>query len=930
MLPFVFALIFAVGLPLLPSSFYRAFHLPALKFNLLSARHAPVRSLAPSTETIPFSENNYSEVSSYSGGSSQYLTFSHIPDCLNDTSDARPCMSLTERQDYPQPSILEIIHAQLLYQFAEAMIIMALSFLVTAAFLPGNCVATLMDRLCTALLISRQFSTKVAFSSFLEDIFSGLHRYWKDSSVSMAQDLVAGPPQQATLEEFTDTVLGEPCERDPSVPPLASTSILQDNPIFASLDQAKLCSRNSASGVPSTLSHSTKVVPLIDCTHTPFRDIFRFCESDDSEQERPQLVLGALVKRCLSRTPTISETGNCDFGNTNTGIESLPSHLGDSIRLEPASILTESPSKAQEVGSTDPSAYSSSSCYHESPVAVTATTPNSEPEKSQFKTNSTSVRIFHGGRRRYKSDGIQVCPASCHLGDSAAPLPLEEVDVSCAFWLRNAEGKDEALEKEASAFGSLLKILAAPHRGGNEPERAKDSPGTADPALGEIVVTPEGELVVPASQRRDGSIQKEIRIRAGRSLREPLAERYRYPAARRRIPTWDPGSHEYSESLPSPSYLADSPVPFTPKNIRQRRFVHPNNFPASFSDNWRRQTTPGLTVEGSPSVTTLMLPSEAVRFSVIAETSGRNSPPGSSTQEHSVSSKATSETITLTVTEEAAESEGNQDHQTKNAERIPSLHATVDSSPSETETAFTKEGARVTRARRSMGADKESLDSRANQEQELTSLTAPTLVDAGGERRRPLQDITSSRSTPVPKVAEYLAYPTTIIAPTVLVGVLTEGKDAFPEQFLSVTTPICKDLPGMAPQATPPISPRKRKPSAEPDPEVLQRLETDSLTPSRRPRGRRSAPHLGKYASKQLAKGSRAAAQTPEGSKRRRMRTTSARGVENWNFAPVAPDVDVDRNGQIVLHTGTGWKGRSVVGAAPPQRRQKQPAAVIV
>ncbi|KAH9959110.1 hypothetical protein BC827DRAFT_527972 [Russula dissimulans] len=131
------------------------------------------------------------------------------------------------------------------------MTIMALSFLVTAAFLPGNCVSTLMDRLCTALLISRQYGTKAAFSSFLEDIFSGLHRYWKDSSVFVAQDLVAGPFQQATLEEFTDTVLGEPCERDAPVPSLIPPSISQDNSNFASLDQAKMCSRNS---VPSTVS----------------------------------------------------------------------------------------------------------------------------------------------------------------------------------------------------------------------------------------------------------------------------------------------------------------------------------------------------------------------------------------------------------------------------------------------------------------------------------------------------------------------------------------------------------------------------------------------------------------------------------------------------------------------------------------------------
>ncbi|KAH9959118.1 hypothetical protein BC827DRAFT_528069 [Russula dissimulans] len=227
-----------------------------------------------------------------------------------------------------------------------------------------------------------------------------------------------------------------------------------------------------------------------------------------------------------------------------------------------------------------------------------------------------------------------------------------------------------------------------------------------------------------------------------------------------------------------------------------------------------------------------MLPSaEEVQLSATADTNGTNSPPGSSTQEHSVSSKATSETITLTVTELAVESERNQDHQTQNAERIPSRHATVDSPLSETETAFANKGARATQARRFIGTDKESLDSLANQEQELTSLTAPTLVDAEGESRRLLQDITTPHSTPAPKVVECLAHHTTIIAPTV--GILTEGADACPKRFLNVTTPICKDLPCRVPQTTSPISPRKRKPSAEPDPEVLQRLETDSLTPAR-------------------------------------------------------------------------------------------------
>jgi hypothetical protein len=83
-------------------------------------------------------------------------------------------------------------------------------------------------------------------------------------------------------------------------------------------------------------------------------------------------------------------------------------------------------------------------------------------------------------------------------------------------------------------------------------------------------------------------MRKEIKVRPGHFLREPLAEKYRPPPARVRTLTWDPRLRELlATPLSSPS-ACNSSLPFTPKSVHQRLFGRQSNSPASLNDNWRR------------------------------------------------------------------------------------------------------------------------------------------------------------------------------------------------------------------------------------------------------------------------------------------------------------------------------------------------------
>lgn len=556
MLPFVVALIFAVGLPLLPASWYRALNLPSLKFNFLSAGRASEHLSVSLSETPLLLESTPPKDYADSNGPLQYLVLPPI-DCLNDPAVTPACimMSLAETQDHYQSSIWETIHAQLLYQLSEAAIIMTLSFFVASMFIPRRYLSTLMWRLYTALFICWQYSPKAAFSSFLQDAFCGIHQYWMDNSVTM--DYVSfrttSTPRQAALGVFANTSSDECCEVDISSPSSVPAHTLQDNLDLVALGSTDVCSGSSPSlplvtPLPSisplptdpkrTLSlvispHSPRSVteiseqepspnthtlgfPLLCCpSHDPqpigvikaTSDIFHITDTDMSSSSR--ISLSGIVESTGPSNDTSSPIIPSLVHNRTLPFFSLSmKDLYNSNRLcsTPISLPTPPCGAHKTATSEEQIAYSSE---HGSLTNVTGTTLHPEPEKHQTETCRTaSLGRSHSSRRRYKSDGIQVRSTRCHLGDPAALLDPARVDVTCAFWGSTLERSEEvealASEREALMPELLSGSLAAMHIGGNKLEQAEGSISAADAALAGIVVTPEGELVVPTSQRPDG------------------------------------------------------------------------------------------------------------------------------------------------------------------------------------------------------------------------------------------------------------------------------------------------------------------------------------------------------------------------------------------------------------------------------------------
>jgi hypothetical protein len=982
MLPFIVALIFAVGLPLLPSSLYRALHLPALKLNLLSARHAPEQVSVSSPEMTLLLESGYPEVSPDAGGSSQYLFFPEVDgaDCLNDAATAPICMSLMEKQDYPEPSIWDVIHAQLLYQLAEATIIIALSFFATTTFLSRRYLCTFVERLCTALFISRHYSLKAAFSSFLQDIFSGLHQYWMYDSVSKGQTpkSVTKDSQQAALEVFVNTILGESYERDTSVTSLVSVSNLQDNVDLTSLmDKSSLVSGSSSSG-SITLPDSTKVSSAIDPASSSLEMSTRpLCNSTDiSQQERSQLSLGTCVDRYPPSSPQPVEIPgrNSDAclpvasSPHISPIASFPSismeDLYKSSRLITApTILLKTPRTEQEVSVSAPSSHSHSSSGHESLGDTNSITTN--PGLPSESNSTSSLALSQGSRRRYKSDGIQVLATRCHLGDTTSLLDPAKVDVTCAFW----NGAPQVGERRAETFVKeaptrLPRSLPPARIRRNTSEQAQNNPSAADAALAGLVATSSGELIVPASQRPDGrygpasfirspllipdlhSMRKEIRLRPGYALRETFTEKYLPPAARRRTSTWNPLSREYSASSPSSPQRHDSPLHSTPRGFRQRSFVHQSNSPAAQSDNWRRPNSGPAANATLPA--TVSKATEVESSPVAVETLGRNAPPEVSLQEYTAPAKtdATTSTPTITTVAQTRAPTVDQNAPIRPADRLPSPPATLDRS-TEKEAASIKAGAEASESADVTDNDPDNLE---NQRPEVPSPTRNTSIVGGKEGRSPLRDITFTFSAPRLKAAsEYLALcpPTTVETP----AIFSHISDIFTKNHVLKTPTRTNEDFDRAIRETALNSPRKRRPSvAESNvpcsavPAVFRFKASDtSLSmstpahPNRIPRARRSAPHLGKCAGKQQqqqqgqGKVLPRAAQTPDGLKRRRMRTASSRGVENWttNLASATPAPAIDHSGQIVLPAGTGWKGRSLLAAGQTPQRQRHPTAVL-
>jgi hypothetical protein len=482
MLPFIIALVLAVGLPLLPSRLYHVLHLPTLKFNFLSARYAPDDPLVSSQETTLLIENSYSdEINPDSGGSSQYLVFPDIPGpaCSDDATAAASYLSLLGEQDYSQPSIWRFIHVRLLYQLAEATVIIALSFVAAATFLPRRYLSTFVERLCTALFISRQYSPKVAFSSFLQDVFCGLHKYWMDNSVgkgpagnSAAKDFV--PVDNANLTDFACTCF-----------PHTATHVL--------CSKTNVTEQERPKDIPGTLDkcHPSPTTQLT--VTTPNRNL----GIPVAETSSHPINLPRTVESPGTNTNSPSPVPNCTASLSSISMKDLY----DSTRFATASTLrSESTPRAQEASTSDPFACPPSSCDRDPSRSI----PDANRHSGSERKSGSSSGISQGSRRRHKSDGIRVHAVRYHLGDIATPLAPATVTVprpSLESTLESSNGSVQAREKEVL---TLPGNWAAPRIRGNRPEKAEFSPSSPDTVLAGIVVTPQGELIVPASQRPDG------------------------------------------------------------------------------------------------------------------------------------------------------------------------------------------------------------------------------------------------------------------------------------------------------------------------------------------------------------------------------------------------------------------------------------------
>ncbi|KAH9174397.1 hypothetical protein EDB89DRAFT_2067696 [Lactarius sanguifluus] len=943
MLPFILAFIIAIGIPFLPSSLHRALYLP--RFNFLSATYAPERAFVPSSERPLLLDNNYSRDGSDSCESSQYLVFS-TPNYEAD-SDVLAYMSFTEKLglNYPQTSIWLIICAQLLYQLVEAMVVMALSFLFAATFLSRRSLSTLIERFCTALFICWHYTPKAALSTFLQDVLLCVHKYWMDNSVTSdpAPTTAANISQRVPLKVLADSILSTseglnlvaskevnfwsensssvalitpPRSRETSAPPEPALVPLGQPvyPLSASKEDTRFNptlpahgpSTDACSRSPGSATELSKHKRSSDVLKTPVeRHLFHPTASSI-------VTRAAKSSNYTGTSPPNSDLSGADEVAASLSHGSTPSFVTISMRdlynakKSASTPIPLSAPPAEDHETKPPDAISGPSLDHGSITNVNSTTSNPETDESQADDfRSSSSERSYSGRRRYKSDGIQVRSARCHLGDSAAPPDPAKVDGTCAFW-KSAMQRDEKgggdFEKQVLAPGFLpgSSSLERP-----EPHRVvtAGSVGSADVALAGMVLTPGGKMMVPASQRADGSMRKEIKVRPGHFLREPLSEKYRPPAARVRTTTWEPRLREYLATPPSSPH-----TPFMPKSVHQRFFGRQCDSPASLTNNWRRSNWSLTAVETS-----------------LAKGNDPFTPPPPPPPVEKVSSSPTESTYEL------------NDFNTS-----PKLPAPKFFTPSQTETIVPPMSTQALASvdnQSSLVPQGDQLLSRPSELEFAERVTGPVPDDSTEqtESRKPARAIGDTVNFAAPfKMEEESRFPLRDITTSlpVLVAVDRPNPPSTPTVLASMTAlqvanVIQRDLeapsrtPVMESRETPLPSPyRKRKPSGEPNTQcavksaVLSPSESPTPAPHRRPRTRRSAPHLGKSASNKR----QVKTQTPEGSaKRRRMRTASALGVENVVAATV------DRNGQIVLPAGTGWKGRSMTASQlPVPQRQRQ------
>ena len=559
MFPFIFAFILAIAIPFLPTSLHRALHFPSLRFNFLSASYAPERTFVSSSEKPLLLEDSYSRGGSDSGESSQYLVFSHVstPNYSDHEvdSDVLAYMSFTEKLgfNYPQASIWLIICAQLLYQLVEATIVMTLSFLFAATFLSRSSLSTLIERFCTALFICWHYSPKAALSSFLQDVLLCIHKYWMDNSVTdQVPNTPANISQHVPLGVLADSILGTatipeglditaskeaniwsensssvalitpPRSRETSAPmelaliplrqpihPLSSGNQgTQAKPVIVPTYEPSMTVCSRPPGSATELSQHDRS----DALRTPVESqLLRSASSSIFTRARDENsnYVGAIVsnpKADLSGTVEVAAS----FNHSSTP-SFVPISMQDLYNANKPSFtpISHSASHGEERETKAPDARGGSAFDHDFIADTNRTTSKPESDESQAEgLRSSSSERSYIGHRRYKSDGIQIRSASCHLGDPAAPPDPAKANGTCAFWnsvVQHDEKEGGISEKQVLAPGFVSGSSSHECTSRSKPDQAAatGSVGSVSTLAG-IVLTPEGEMMVPASQRADG------------------------------------------------------------------------------------------------------------------------------------------------------------------------------------------------------------------------------------------------------------------------------------------------------------------------------------------------------------------------------------------------------------------------------------------
>ena len=189
----------------------------------------------------------------------------------------------------------------------------------------------------------------------------------------------------------------------------------------------------------------------------------------------------------------------------------------------------------------------------------------------------------------------------------------------------------------------------------------------------------------------------------------------------------NPLLREYSASSPSSPHRPDSPLPSTPRGIRQQLLVPHSNSSASQSDNWR-QSNSALTAQGTPPTTAVTLPStgEAESSPAAAETHERvgHLAQEASREEYSAplnTDAITSTALTITAAGQVTLRAVEQNTSVEAVDCPSSPPATMDRS-TEKEMASVKEGAEAIEASKSVSATGNDRDS----QQEVPSATPTT------------------------------------------------------------------------------------------------------------------------------------------------------------------------------------------------------------